>query len=444
MDGFKSKLNHSIQFRLSFWIALVICLMAVVSVMISYFNALGEAKEIQDEGLKQISLLVKQDQIELPLNKTSGKASKIIIQPIPNTKQKGASTPTGYLPLPDNLPDGFHTLTIGKLSYRVFKLTLPNQNSIAISQPTVLRDEAAVTAAISAALPMLLLLPILIAAAYFLVRNAFKPIVLLSDEIHQRTAQDLMPFTNVAVPIEIRPLIAAINQLFHKVSLSVASQKRFIAYAAHELRSPLTALSLQSERLAATKMSDAAHERLFSLRKGIERISMLLEQLLSFAKSQKVIQHEESYISVHHTFVNILEDLMPLAEAKNINIGIQSKQDVTLKINESDLVSIIKNLVDNAIRYTPEGGQIDLSVMSVADNVILEIEDSGYGIPEKERERVFDAFYRILGSESQGSGLGLSIIENILNRIGGSIMLLDSDHFPSGLKVRVIFNIRLS
>lgn len=105
--------------------------------------------------------------------------------------------------------------------------------------------------------------------------------------------------------------------------------------------------------------------------------------------------------------------------------------------NESDLVSIIKNLLDNAIRYTPNGGQVDLSVFKQNNNVILEIEGNGFGIPQKERERVFDAFYRILGNDAQGTGLGLSIVKMILNRLGGRIDLLDSVNFPSGLLVRV-------
>jgi len=434
MDGFKNKLNYSIQFRLSFWLTVIISLMAVVAIIVSYFSALNEAKEIQDEGLKQVAKLMKLDQTSFPLNENIGK-SEIFIQPIPSNTDYHPSA--DHLQLTNNLSEGFHTLKIKQSSYRVLILSVANKEKIAVAQSTVLRDEAAISGALSTALPMILLLLILIAAAYFLIRNTFKPITLLSDDIQQRDAQDLTPFPVATIPTEVRPLLTAINQLFDKVSQSVASQKRFIADAAHELRTPLTALSLQSERLAGTEMSDIAYERLQTLRQGIDRTSVLLEQLLSLAKAQNVIQQDVKVLSVNQLYINVLEDLLPIAEAKDINVGIKSKQDVIVKMSEMNLLSIIKNLVDNAIRYTPNGGQVDLSVIKETNNVILEIEDSGCGIPDAEKERVFDAFYRILGNDSQGSGLGLPIVKTILDRIGGAIMLSDSDNFPSGLKVQV-------
>jgi len=434
MDGFKNKLNYSIQFRLSFWLTVIISLMAVVAIIVSYFSALNEAKEIQDEGLKQVAKLMKLDQTSFPLNENIGK-SEIFIQPIPSNTDYHPSA--DHLQLTNNLSEGFHTLKIKQSSYRVLILSVANKEKIAVAQSTVLRDEAAISGALSTALPMILLLLILIAAAYFLIRNTFKPITLLSDDIQQRDAQDLTPFPVATIPTEVRPLLTAINQLFDKVSQSVASQKRFIADAAHELRTPLTALSLQSERLAGTEMSDIAYERLQTLRQGIDRTSVLLEQLLSLAKAQNVIQQDVKVLSVNQLYINVLEDLLPIAEAKDINVGIKSKQDVIIKMSEMDLLSIIKNLVDNAIRYTPNGGQVDLSVIKETNNVILEIEDSGCGIPDAEKERVFDAFYRILGNDSQGSGLGLPIVKTILDRAGGAITLSDSDNFPSGLKVQV-------
>ena len=411
--------------------------MAVIAVIISYFSARHEAKEIQDASLEQVALLIKHDQIKFPPNKDAVIESGIIIQPIAYTNQNDKSVLTGYLKLPNSLSDGFRTLTIDGIDYRVLKLTLPNHKSFVVAHPTVLSDEAALSGAVSTALPMLLLLPILITAAYLLIRNAFRPIIDLSENVHKRSAQDLTPFPVATIPIEVKPLIAAINLLFDKVNKSIESQRRFIADAAHELRSPLTALSLQSERLASAEMSVTASEHLTKLRQGIARASVLLEQLLSFAKAQRLANIENVNLSVNQTILNVLEDLIPIAEIKNLNIGIKSKLDVTLNMNEADLICIIRNLIDNAIRYTPNGGQIDLSVSKESNNVILEIEDSGHGIPDNEKERVFDAFYRILGNESQGSGLGLSIVKTILNRLGGSITLLDSDNLPSGLKVRV-------
>jgi two-component system, OmpR family, sensor kinase len=433
MDGFKNKLTHSIQFRLSLWISCIIILMAVISVIISYFSALNEAGEIQDEGLKQIARLIQKNQNSFLLNDDVGDDSKIIIQTIYNIPNHDLN----HLDLPSKLSDGFHTLNLDRFSYRVLKITLANQQSIAISQKTILRDDAALSGAVSTALPMLLLLPILIAAAYLLIRHAFSPITRLSGDIQKRSAQDLSPLPQANMPNEVLPFISSINQLFDKVNQSIESQKRFIADAAHELRSPLTALSLQSERLASAEMSEIAAEHLSKLRQGISRASNLIQQLLSLAKAQRLTNIENVNLSVNQIILYVLEDLIPIAETKNLNIGIKSKQDVVLNMNEADLICIIKNLLDNAISYTPNDGQIDLSISKELSYVILEIEDSGQGIPDNEKERAFDSFYRILGNNSQGSGLGLSIVKAIINRVEGKIVLLDSDNFTTGLKVRI-------
>lgn len=440
MDGFKSKLNYSIQYRLSFWIALIIILMAVFSVLISYFSAFNEAREIQDEGLAQIGLLVKKNQNNILLNNELSEHPEIIIQYLPNTSntnQAHAFVSSTHFKLPNNIADGFQTLLIGKTNYRVLKLTLANLQQVVIGQQTLLRDEAALSGAVSAALPMLLLLPILISAAYLLVRNAFKPMTELSKNIDRRSAEDLTPFSETNIPNEVLPFIHSINSLFHKVHQSIELQRRFIADAAHELRSPLTALSLQADWLASAEMSVIAVGRLSVLRQGINRASTLLEQLLSFAKAQRLDNVEAEYLSVNQSILRVMEDLIPIAEAKNLNVGIKSAVDVTVKMSETNLTCLIKNLIDNAICYTPNGGQIDLSTSKELNYLVLEIEDSGSGIPEAERVRVFDAFYRVLGNDTLGSGLGLSIVKSILLRAGGKITLLDSDSFVSGLKVKI-------
>jgi two-component system OmpR family sensor kinase len=232
--------------------------------------------------------------------------------------------------------------------------------------------------------------------------------------------------------------VVAINRLLARVDQSMESQRRFVADAAHELRSPLTAMSLQAERLAEAEMSDLARKRLLALRRGIERGRSLLDQLLTLAKAQAALDRPKSSVSIQHVYRRVLEDLMPLAEAKNIDIGVQGKQDARVLVNEPDLAAVVQNLVHNAICYTPNGGTVDLSVTINEGHAILRIQDSGPGIQVAERERVFDPFYRTLGSDQVGSGLGLSIVKAILNRIGAEIQLGFSNEVErSGLCVSV-------
>jgi two-component system OmpR family sensor kinase len=176
-----------------------------------------------------------------------------------------------------------------------------------------------------------------------------------------------------------------------------------------------------------------------ALRRGIERGRSLLDQLLTLAKAHTALDRPKSSVSVQHVYRRVLEDLMPLAEAKTIDIGVEGKQDARILVNEPDLMVVVKNLVHNAIRYTPDGGTIDLSVTMNEGHAILRIQDSGPGIQVAERERVFDPFYRTLGSDQVGSGLGLSIVKAISNRIGAEIQLGFSNEVErSGLCVSVL------
>jgi two-component system OmpR family sensor kinase len=175
------------------------------------------------------------------------------------------------------------------------------------------------------------------------------------------------------------------------------------------------------------------------LRQGIERGRSLLDQLLTLAKAQSATDLPQSPVSVQSVYRRVLEDLIPLAEAKHIDIGVEGAQDAEVWASELDMIAVIKNLVDNAIRYTPEGGKVDLYLGVSDGKAELRIQDSGPGIPLSERDRVFDPFYRTLGSEQIGSGLGLSIVQTIASRIGAEIRLDFADDVQqTGLIATVI------
>jgi two-component system OmpR family sensor kinase len=231
----------------------------------------------------------------------------------------------------------------------------------------------------------------------------------------------------------------AINRMLGRMGKAMDTQRRFVADAAHELRSPLTALSLQAERLAEADMSDEARKRLGDLRQGIRRGRSLLEQLLALARAQSSAESPAAPVSIQDMYRRVLEDLMPMAEAKQIDIGVEGREDAQVWVGALDMTTLLRNLVDNAIRYTPEGGRIDLSVSVAKGEAVLRVEDTGPGIGLVERDRVFDPFYRTLGNEQSGSGLGLSIVQAIARRIGANIRLGFSDaEKQTGLRVDLI------
>jgi two-component system OmpR family sensor kinase len=440
MDGFKKRLNESIQLKLSFSLSLVIVVVALLAGVFSFVAAFNEAHELQDDTLQQVAMLFDQQGLAPASPGTvqdSLQEHRVIVLHLTGSRPAtGAPDANVSLPLPVTLSDGLHTLEVNGQTLRVLVKTTARAERIAVAQDTDARDEIARDSALHTLLPLLVLMPVLLLVVADLVRKMFRPIAALSMEIDQRTDQALHPVEKEHLPVEVRPFVVAINRLLTRVAQSMEVQRRFVADAAHELRSPLTAMSLQAERLADSEMSAAARERLATLRQGIERGRNLLDQLLTLARVQATPALPKSPVSVRGIYRRVLEDLMPLAEAKGIDIGVEGSQDAQVLVSELDMIAMVKNLVDNAIRYTPPGGQVDLSVATVQGRVVLSIQDNGPGIALAERERVFDAFYRTLGSDQVGSGLGLSIVKAVSDRIGAEMTLGFADEGKAcGLRV---------
>jgi two-component system OmpR family sensor kinase len=444
MDGFKKRLSESVQLRLSMALSVAILLVAIAAGVFAFVSAFDEAHEMQDDTLRQVAVLFDRQQMTLqyPLHgviEGDDEESRVTIQYLADGSKAPASSDAGTpLPLPTTLPDGISTLDVGGEPFRVLVRTTTRGERIAVAQETGARDSDARESAWRSLLPFLILFPVLLLVVSDLVRKLFRPIATLSAEIDQRAEQALHPIDEQHLPTEIRPFVVAINRLLGRVRQSMEAQGRFVADAAHELRSPLTALSLQAERLASAQMPELARERLTTLRRGIERGRNLVDQLLDLAKAQTGSTPQPSVVSVHAVYRHVLEDLLTQAEARQIDIGVEGEQDAQVLIPEIELTMLVKNLVDNAIRYTPAGGRVDLSVNIEQGFACLQIKDSGPGIAVHERERVFDPFYRTLGSEQRGSGLGLSIVQAIAQRAGAIVTLgFSNEQLGQGLCVSV-------
>jgi len=249
------------------------------------------------------------------------------------------------------------------------------------------------------------------------------------------SAQDLTPLPTQNIPSEVVGFVSAINLLLDKAGRFMQQQKRFIADASHELRSPMTALSLQVENLQQLPLSDEAKAQVAQIQQGIQRNRHLLEQLLSLARLQNTSGAERHWVDVNAVFRQVIEAVLPLAGDKDI--GVVSSANVNVMGEEMDFYLLIKTLVDNAVSYTPVGSQIDLSAEETENAWLIHVEDNGCGISAAERERVLEPFYRILGTRQQGSGLGLSIAQEIVRKYHGSLQLCDSRHFEHGLWVRI-------
>lgn len=436
MDGFKKRLTNSLQFKISFSIAICILGFALIAGIIAFKSAYGEAHELQDDLLRQVSNFITQHPLSSDAlnqgrhDKIGDAESHIIVQQLGNEP--------GLLNISASSLDGLQSLQIDGKEYRAILKTMNGGGRIAISQPISFRDEIARDSALRTVMPFLLMLPVLLFIVAYLVQKILQPVENLANDIDSRTEQELHSMEEANLPTELRPFVVAINRLLGRVSQSVLLQRRFIADAAHEMRSPLTALSLQAERMAQVQMSSEAHERIGVLRQGINRNRDLLEQLLTLAKAQSSKVSPENPVSIQAVFRHVLEELTPIAETKFLDIGVEGSEDILAWVSETDLTTLLKNLVENAIRYTPDHGRIDLKVCKKDSYVIIGVCDTGPGIPLQERDRVFEPFYRSLDTNQSGSGLGLAIVRAIAEKIGAQVDLAFRDKKThSGLCVSV-------
>ncbi len=457
MDGFQARLRaqltHSLQFRLSFYLAVTSLIAALVAGIVSFSAAMAEAHELQDSMLKQIAVLAAMTpgqnvghantDLSTP---DADEETRVSVQWLHHNGQPTTSSPSASnLPIPTGMGDGLHTLTVDGEDYRVVIRSTTDGSRVVVAQEAGMRNEIARGSALRTIAPMLLLAPLLVLMVAIMVRRLLSPVTQLSKEVNARSEQALHSVEAENVPIELLPFLAAINGLLARVKQSMDMQRRFLADAAHELRSPLAALSLQTERLAQAEMSATAQDRLISVRAGIERGRHLLEQLLSLARAQTDAPGQAtSSVSVSSLVRLVIEEFISQAEAKGIDLGMTDSDEAVIDADEMALMTAVKNLVDNAIRYSPQGSQVDVGVRLYAERVCITVSDHGPGIPAPERARVFEPFYRILGTEESGSGLGLSIVKENAARLGAEVTLTCTDPLHDrGLTVTLSLPFRL-
>ncbi|MFK5987101.1 MAG: ATP-binding protein [Pseudomonadota bacterium] len=416
MDDRKNKLKGiSLQRNLNHSIMLVCGLFALLASLASGFATFIEAEEAQDVYLQQIAMLLKTGVIHESINVPGAEEASIIIQCL----QKSC---TAHLAISNDYSDGFHTVILGDIKWRVLLFSDLASSRFAIAQKTELRDELAMDSSLRSFWSILLLAILLILILRLVINNNFKPLQQLSIKIDQRLDTDLTLLPTQKIPQEIIPFVHSINQLLHRVDTVLTQQKRFVSDAAHELRTPLTALSLLADNIQQADGKEQIQQRLLPLQTAINRMRVLVNQLLSLARMQGKPPSKPQLIHLPGLLKEIVASLYPLAEAKSIDLGIVQQQEISLLDSEEGLSIIFHNALDNAIRYSPRDGQIDVSLFIENKYAIFQVLDSGPGIAGKHLEKVFQPFYRANNTEP-GNGLGLTICLEIAKRLGGTISL---------------------
>ena len=335
---------------------------------------------------------------------------------------------------------GFSDQTLSGRPWRVFVLADETRGvRIEVAEDYKIRNELIFQILRQTLLPLLLSLPLLAIALWIAVGRGLSPLNNVAHQISARTPNQLEPLDVAWVPGEIRPLALSLNRLLDQLRAALESERRFTANAAHELRTPLAALKAQADVALRAANQAEQQEGLRQIVRGIDRATRLVGQMLTLARlDPDAAVAIRRRIDLRSLTARVMAELAPAALDKNIELSLCDGVAVDVSGDDSSLEILIRNLIDNAIRYTPEHGNVQVDVRLDENRARLTVADTGPGVPEPDRERVFDRFYRISGTLAPGCGLGLSIVKRIAALHGAKIDL-NRPPWGDGLQVSVDF-----
>ncbi|MGJ7491354.1 ATP-binding protein [Variovorax sp. ZT4R33] len=437
----------SLRARLLLFLLAAIVLAAGAQAFVAYRTVLNEADEIFDYHMQQMAMSLRSG---LPPSSAVGG-----IGGIPGVEQNfefvvQVWTADGVrifesaeqAALPQIAVLGFADVRARGTTYRVYSMQTRSL-VIQVAQDMAVRRQMARALAVRTVMPVALMAPILMLVVWWVVSRSLAPVARVRRQVAERQADDLSPVGEEGLPDEVRPLVQELNLLFERVRHAFDAQKHFVADAAHELRSPLAALKLQVQGLQ--RANDEATRTLATgrLAAGIDRATQLVEQLLALARHEASVAAGAASepVDLPELARLAISDVVAAAQARRIDIGLDQADAATVQGHSEALRMLLRNLLDNAVKYTPEGGRVDLRIAADNSGVELRVEDSGPGLPAEERERVLDRFYRAdptQPAQPPGSGLGLAIVKSIADLHGASVVLGASERL-GGLCVAVRF-----
>lgn len=425
----------SLRRRLMLFVLGAVCLAALLQGVSAYRTALAEADAIFDYQMQQTALSMS-GAVPSPRHVMPEELELIIQGWSLDGLQLFAPPPRARLPQRAVL--GFADV-IGEdgKAYRVLSMQTGGQ-VVQVAQELAVRERLASRLAWRTITPIALALPVLLLVVGWVISHSLAPVERVRRQLSQRAADDLAAVSEQGLPVEIRPMVRELNSLLERVRQAFEAQQHFVADAAHELRSPLTALKLQIEGLQRASDEAARTQARGRLAAGVERASHLVEQLLLLARQEAGAGPAQA-VDLEPLLRRCLAEQVGAAQARGIDLGLLRADAVQIRGWPDALAVLLRNLLDNAIKYSPEGGKIDVLLLDEGERVRLRVEDSGPGIPPEERERVFDRFYRSAGAQGRasGSGLGLAIVKTIAERHGAQL-LLDRSEALGGLRVDLL------
>ena len=436
----------SLRARLLWFLLAAIVLAAGVQAAVAYRTVLKEADEIFDYHMQQMALSLRAG---LPPSAAvgglgSGEQNFDFVVQVWTSDGVRIFESAENAALPQIAVLGFADVRARGTTYRVFSVQTRGL-VIQVAQDLAVRQRMAGALALRTVGPVALMAPLLMLVVWWVVSRSLAPVARVRQQVAAREANELSPVSEEGLPDEVRPLVHELNLLFDRVRHAFDAQKHFVADAAHELRSPLTALKLQVQGLQRAPDAAARDIAIGRLASGIDRATKLVEQMLALARHEASVAAGTPPVAVDLGEVARLavSDAIAGAQARRIDIGLaHADQTAVVQGQPEALRMLLRNLLDNAVKYTPEGGRVDIGIAREADGAVaISVEDSGPGLPAAERERVLDRFYRSGDPRAQavaGSGLGLAIVKSIADLHGASVTL-DASPTLGGLRASVRF-----
>lgn len=404
----------------------------------TYRAARDEAGTLFDYQLKQIALSLRDQTFQGSTDALVGDESLDYVIRVWGQDGLTIYYSRPHQALPELTQLGYSTPETREGEWRVFAIQYHGL-TIAVAQPMRVRNRLAADAALSTLRPFFFLFPVLGVLIWILVTRGLQPLARIARSVQARTPDMLDPIHESEVPDEVRPLVLSLNDLLARLKTALQAQRDFVADAAHELRTPLTALQLQAQLVERASADGERTAALAELKSGLQRTTHAVQQLLTLARQEPgAAEYHLASISLAPLVRSVVVEHERLAEDRRIDLGVTLADENAVVSGDLDALRILlANLVANTLRHIPAGGRVDVSCTCRNGRACLEVADNGPGIPEGERERVFDRFYRRGGDNETGSGLGLSIVRTIADRHGAQVELGDSE--AGGLLVRVVF-----
>ena len=435
---------NSLRLRLLLWLLPVTFVVAALASVGSYWGAALSLTSLLDEQLRYVALHVddrgerlKVDQTNEPKQRLSDeRADEVLTEVWQGDRLAFSSDPALRLPPPEG--SGFRDVVSAGQEWHTFA-TRQGDRMIRVAQSKDARWEALARVAVNLLWPIVSLIPVLGVCLWFGIGYGLRPLHQIASELSRRDANGWAPVKPQPLPEEVKPLVDALNGMLQRLEHAFGVQGNFIADAAHELRTPTMALAVHAELAQKAGSAGERDAALLQVRRGVERLDRLAKQLLTLARVAPSAQSQvREPVDLPAVCRSVIVDELSNADARQQDLGLDAGTACVVLGDAGQLELLVRNLVDNAIRYTPRHGRIDVAVQRRADGIALEVQDNGSGIPVPERERVLDRFYRGADQLEFGTGLGLAIVKRIAEEHRAILTLGDAVNQP-GLRVTVLF-----